>query len=157
MTSRFLQAKEEHWGTPVPPGRKHGRESYTAKIYGCDCKLCLPSGRRRADRGQGVDHATRQKKLRANKKGTPVPAGTKHGIYTYKTYGCRCDICVQTNRRRNRHQKSWAWLENATGHYAFDAKVTVIHWPPVGRGIWTCPDCGMQLRHRAPKERTIAA
>lgn len=163
MTTAHQRAKDAHWGLPVPPGCKHGQGTWAAKVYGCDCKKCLPTGRRLRPRGQRIPHAERQQKLRESKHGQPVPPSVKHGIYAYKIYGCRCDPCVLASNARRR-RRTWAWLKNATGHYAFAAKkdadnfdVDVIHWPPAGTGIWTCPDCGIQLRHRPATQRQEAA
>jgi hypothetical protein len=158
-TTAFARAKLKHWGAPVPEGLKHGTNTYAAQVYGCDCRVCLPSGRRRAAPGEGIPRNERNRKLREAKLGKPVPPGVKHGPYAYKTYGCRCDICKQANRRQRKRGRM-AWLASATGFYDFAAgggEVDVIHWPPVGVGMWTCNTCGQQFPHRAPKERTIAA
>lgn len=152
----YAEEKARHWGAPVPPHLKHGRNTYAFKVYGCDCLVCLPAGKRRVMTPGGTPAKERNRKLRENKWGKPVPPGVKHGIYAYKVYGCRCDICkTAANSQREEYRNTWR--TRATGSWSKQGKADVLHWPPVGRGIWTCPDCGQQFRHRAPKEATLAA
>lgn len=101
MNEKYHRAKLKYWGAPVPGHLKHGDDSYAAKVYGCDCRDCLPSGRRRAAKGQGMSARQREINLRANKKGKPVPPGTRHGIYAYKIYRCQCDICIGAKDRKS--------------------------------------------------------
>lgn len=154
----YQRAKLKYYGLPVPPHLKHGQSSRAANIYGCDCKLCLPSGRRMTTK---MTHAERQRKLRQAKRGKPLPPGTKHGVYAYRVYGCRCDFCVHTFRKSHRGVKQ-SWRTRATGVWgtgvdAAGFPVDVLHWPPVGTGTWTCPDCNQRFPHRPPKEARLAA
>lgn len=154
MSGRYQRQKAKFWGQPIPDGLKHGTNSHARKMYGCQCEDCRPS---RESPGSGASHADRQRKLRQAKRGTPVPPGVKHGIYAYKVYGCPCDICVASNNRARRRRRQ-SWRTKATGSWGSGKDGTdVLHWPPVGVGTWTCPACGQQFRHRAPKEETIAA
>lgn len=160
MSTRHHRDKDHFWGMPVPGHLKHGQGSRSAKVYGCECEACWPSGIRYV-KGVLTPHAERQKALRERKQGQPVPAEVKHGIYAYRVYGCRCDICVATNRRARKRQRS-TWRNTTTGHWgsskdATGAPLDVLHWPPVGHGDWTCPSCGQLFPHRAPKEQTLAA
>lgn len=139
--------KERDWGTPPPPHLKHGPQTVAADIYGCDCRDCLPSGRRRTPPGEGMTVAERQRRSRANRHGTPVPPGRKHGIYTYKIYGCRCDFCEKANRDASKKQRA-SWRDTAVAHWGTRGGMDVVHWPPVGEGTWSCPDCGQDFEMR---------
>lgn len=137
--SRHADEVRKYWGSPVPPHLPHGR-SRARTIYGCGCKICLPSGRRRPPRGEGTPAVERQKKSRLNLQGKPVPEGTKHGVYTYKFYRCRCPICqaahnVQAHRYRN------PWMYRPTrGRWTESEGTTILCWPPAGAGPdWKCP------------------
>ncbi len=144
MNEKYEAAKKRHWGAPTPPTIKHGPNTYAAKVYGCPCKVCLPSGRRKwMNREDGepaaLTHAQRQKRLRQSKKNTPVPPGTKHGIYTYRIYNCRCDIC-QAAQAAAHHQQINAWRENAHGRWTTVGENEMICWPPADAGPdWICP------------------
>lgn len=147
--------RRRFWGGPVPEGLKHGPTTRASRIYGCPCTLCLPSGKRK-HRGNPEPHKVRQKRLRATKKGQPVPPGVKHGVYAARTYLCHCDIC-RSALRVTRHRKRTAWRETATGSWHDGPKKTVLHWPPVGQGRWTCPECGQVFRMREEVRRAEAA
>lgn len=153
ITIQRRKDRDRHWGMPVPEHLKHGSGTRAARIYGCDCKTCLPTGRRwrKTNEKPTPTHRDRQKKLREAKKGQPVPPDVKHGVYAYSVYGHRCDICraaaaATFARRQNR------WRETATGHWDDAGEMTVLHWPPRGVGMWECPDCEQKFPHRAPKE-----
>jgi hypothetical protein len=120
---------------------KHGPKT-KAKQHGCDCHLCLPSGRRCPPKGQGLTPAQTQAALRARKQGQPVPDHVKHGRYAYRTYACRCEVC-RASVSRARKSKGLAMVAAVK-----DDGLAVLHWPPVGDGDWTCPDCGATMRMR---------
>lgn len=147
---RLAAAREKLWGLPVPGHLIHKRDSWAARVYGCDCKACLPSGRRQNP--VPLTRAQRNAKLRAAKKGQPVPPGVKHGIYAYQVYACHCDVCVEAhNAKRREARQTWRadavgdWVDNVVidGH-----KTTVVHWPPRGEGMWQCPVCDDKFPHR---------
>lgn len=138
--------KERDWGTPVPEHLRHGTRTMASDIYGCDCRECLPSGRRRPPRGEGLTRVERERRLRKNKRGQPVPPGS-HGIYGYKIYGCRCDFCEKANRDASRKQRA-SWRDTAVAHWGTRGGMDVVHWPPVGEGTWSCPDCGQHFEMR---------
>lgn len=152
-TAAYRKAKRarqrlEFWGLPVPEGMKHGRSTLACEAYGCDCKACLPSGKRtKLGEGGKLTHDERQRRLRAAKLGLPVPPGARHGLYTYRVYGCRCDAC-RAARRHSEQQKANRWRETAVGSWSTRDSNDVIHWPPVGEGLWTCPECGQAFRRR---------
>lgn len=165
MTTAYQRAREKYYGLPVPAHLKHGQNSRACRIYGCDCKACLPSGRR-VIRGRRMSGAERQRKLRQAKKGKPVPPTVKHGVYASRVYGCPCDICrAARNRVLKRQRAKRHWKTTAVGIWTTVFDTTTIHWPPVGQGTWTCPDCYQQFPHRRqtqsaaspPKEATLAA
>lgn len=138
------QLKRERWGLPVPEGYKHGPKSMAYRHYGCACRVCLPSGKRH-DGENPIPHNERQKKLRATKKGTPVPEGTKHGIYTARTYGCTCKICDAAKKTASHREKN-PWMYRPThGRWTMrkdsgGALVDVLCWPPKDAGPdWVCP------------------
>lgn len=138
MTTSYADQQRRYWGAPVPPHLKHGQATYVAQIYGCACKICLPSGRRR---GKGVTPpAIRQKKSREKLRGTPVPPGTKHGVYTYKVYGCRCPLCQDAHRLQvHRHNNPWMYRPTR-GRWTVDGEKTILCWPPAGAAPdWKCP------------------
>lgn len=145
----YARAKLRHWGAPVPSHLKHGEGTYAMKVYGCDCPVCLPSGRRRSAAGEGKPQTQRSRELRNRKRGQPVPPGTKHGVYPYGTYGCRCDVCSAAHSATDARRRA-AHRDRSAGWFLVGPETTTIHWPPVGVGIWTCPTCGLQLRHRRP-------
>lgn len=122
----------------VPEGLVHGRNSRACRIYRCDCKACLPSGKRRPE--VGTPQKERNRQLRERKWGTPVPEGTRHGRYAYRTYGCRCDVCVAAQEASRPRAESTAVERN---------DVTVMHWPPIGEGMWECPVCHEKFPHRS--------
>lgn len=144
--SEYFRDQERYWGLPVPSHLKHGPNSRAVRIYGCDCKTCLPSGKRYKQPGGPITHKDRQKKLRETKKGKPVPEGTKHGVYAYRTYGCKCDIC-RAARSRKSHQEKNPWMYRPTrGHWVEKDGVTSLCWPPATAGTdWEC-DCGWSAK-----------
>lgn len=153
MSTKYARQKAKYWGAPVPNHMQHGVQSHARKVYGCTCADCRPEVVR-PGRTPGVE---RNRKLRAAKQGTSVPEGRRHSLYTYRIYACRCDICLAA-KAATRAEESNAWRARATGRWDERADgMTVLHWPPVGHGVWTCPDCGLQLRHRPRKEWTLAA
>lgn len=134
MATKFQRDKERFWGLPVPPHLKHGG-SRAKGVYGCDCKACLPSGRRNKLDGEPLTSTERSRKLRENKKGEPVPPDVKHGIYGYDVYSCRCEVCVEASNSRRR--VDWR-LRNSYGEWIQrEDGVTIVHWP---RGV-SCPIC----------------
>ncbi len=146
MATVHAKAVARHWGLPVPGHLKHGKGSYAGKVYGCACPLCLPSGRRATRPDRIPTHAERQRRLRTAKRRRPVPAGTKHGIYAYQVYQCRCDVCVKVHAENLARHRN-AWRATARGHWSDLPDVTVVHWPPTGTGAdWVCPHCGRQPR-----------
>jgi len=143
MPESFAEAKAKKWGAPVPGHLRHGSNTYAAKVYGCGCKVCLPSGRRkwknREDADRPMTHEERQRRLRASKKGTPVPEGTKHGIYTARVYLCKCDVCRAAKAAEFQRKKD-RWRTKARGRWTSDGIVDTICWPPRDAGPeWTCP------------------
>lgn len=138
--------KERDWGTPVPEHLKHGTTTSAAEFYGCDCRECLPSGQRKPAPEDVLTRRERERRLRENKRGKPVPPGS-HGIYGYKIYGCPCDICAKANRDARGRERS-SWRATAVAHWSTRGTADVIHWPPVGEGTWTCPDCGEHFEMR---------
>lgn len=149
--------RAERLGQPVPPGLKHGPRQLSRKHWGCECELCRPEPdwaakpRGRGARG-GLTHSEAQRALRHRKRGKPVPPGVKHGIYCYRTYGCRCDICrFELNGARTRRRN--AWRETAHGRWRTEVRtngpVEVICWPPKDAGPdWVCP-CTAEERKAA--------
>lgn len=141
--------RERYWGAPVPPNLKHGQVTYVAKVYGCACSACLPSGKRtyRNDeaRERPFTPTERRKRSRHNLRGKPVPEGVKHGIYTYKVYQCRCAPCCQAEADRKSRARP-PWQAKARGRWTESKDsagfpVDVICWPPAGAGPdWKCPD-----------------
>lgn len=130
------------WGLPVPPGLKHGQRTKAKAAYGCDCSLCLPSGRRNRPPGQRKPQGERNRALRAAKKGKPVPEGTKHGLYAYRTYACRCRVCVVAN---NENRPKSNWRDKAHGRWSTALRngeeYDILCWPPRTAGpAWTCPE-----------------
>lgn len=145
---RDLRQREQVWGGPVPDHLKHGPNKRAARIYGCDCTVCLPSGKRCAPKGAGLSKAERAKRLRIAKKGQPVPEGTKHGPYAYKIYGCRCDVCRASTstvrkRRRDRAPEGRQRIGHWTRHV--ERGLDIIHWPAVNTEPWACPECGEKI------------
>lgn len=129
---------ELHWGAPVPAHLKHGSNTYASRVYGCSCRSCLPSGRRRPAKGQGAPRREVHRRSRNRLNGRPVPPGVKHGIYTYNVYGCRCDTCRETSARRLYRQRR-AWRATAHGRWVEHGDTTTICWPPAGAGPdWAC-------------------
>ena len=155
MSEVYEKAKAAKWGAPVPAHLKHGPNLYAAKVYGCPCKVCLPTGRRKWKNIEGAtgpkSHADRQRALRQRKKGQPVPPGTKHGEYAYRVYGCRCKVCKaataeHADRMRNR------WRETAHGRWTTVGVYETICWPPKNADPdWVCPSCGS-----SPNQKEVA-
>lgn len=131
-----------HWGGPVPSHLKHGPQTRAAKVYGCDCRLCLPSGKRRPAKGQGQSARQRQRASRERLRGQPVPPHVRHGTYPYQYYRCRCDVC-RAAVREARQRRLLRGREGWHGHWHEGPDTTTVHWPP--RNLdepWLCPDCG---------------
>lgn len=153
--SEHKRAKARYWGLPVPPNLIHGNMSYAARIYGCNCKLCLPSGKRSWTNTEGrtgpkTPHE-RNRELRANKKGQPVPEGTKHGVYTYNVYNCRCAACKKAYALENERKRN-AWRANSHGRWDTREEVDIICWPPKNADPdWVCPSCGS-----SPNQKEVA-
>lgn len=145
MPEVYAKAKAAKWGKPVPGHLKHGPNNYAARVYGCGCKVCLPSGRRKWVNTEGAtgpkSRTQRNAELRAKKKNTPVPDGVKHGVYTYRVYNCRCPTCqaaaaVVAARQAN------AWRAIAHGRWTTVGDSETICWPPKNAGPdWVCPSC----------------
>lgn len=134
---------DRHWGLPVPDGAKHGRNTKAARVYGCDCGVCLPSGRRQGRRGEGPTKTSteRQREMRERLRGKPVPPTTKHGNYAYRTYGCRCDVCVGAKRAKNSRERQGP-PGRAVRIQGGEKGITVVHWPPaILEETWQCPHC----------------
>lgn len=146
--SKWQLYKERHWGAPVPPHLKHGPATAAMKVYGCDCEVCLPSGRRYWQNTEGATgpapYIERDKKMRTAKRGTPVPANVKHGVYAYRVYACRCPVCMAA-RQANDERRRWLWLWRARGTWTMRRdeegnELDVICWPPATAGPdWRCP------------------
>lgn len=134
------EVRERYANKPVPPGLKHGKESRARRFYKCGCPECLPSGKRRPPKGEGQTWAERDRKLRHRKRGTPVPEGTKHGVYAYRTYGCLCDVCRAAAAEK---RKTAPKPEKVTAD-----GLEILHWPPRGIGMWECPVCEAKLPMR---------
>jgi hypothetical protein len=90
-------------------------------------------------------HRERMRKLREAKRDKPVPLHVAHGIYAYKTYRCRCDVCREANNSSARTQKR-SWMRMTYGRWRDDLAggMTSICWPPAwaDRESWLCPGCG---------------
>lgn len=143
MPSSYRDQQKKFYGLPVPPHLEHGK--LTAKsIYGCDCKVCLPSGRRNRINGDRLSRRDRSKRLRDSKRGQPVPEGVKHGVYAYNVYGHRCEICraehKDARRRTEMRKRRGEWINRPDG-------ITVVHWP--AREGWACPDCAVESAQAA--------
>jgi hypothetical protein len=146
-------AKAKLWGTPIPEHLTHYRGSLACKIYGCDCKLCLPSGRRNwQNRGESgpIPGNERQARLVASKKGQPVPPGTKHGLYCKKVYDCPCKLGrtaalaqgrkYQARRReRDRGRPPGDPYGHWTTGYSGGIDADIIWWPKKGQPASDCP------------------
>ena len=147
MTYTHQDAKARFWGLTPPDGIKHGPNTHAARAYGCDCKVCLPSGRRKWTSIEGATgpKSPKQRRDESRKRlhGTPVPEGTKHGIYAYHVYGCRCATCVAAKRAGDARRH---WTNKARGRYsegkdAAGQPTTIRCWPPRDAGPdWQCPD-----------------
>lgn len=146
------ELRDRHWGQPIPETFKHGPRTNAYRFFGCDCRLCLPSGRRRPEPAGVATHAERQKKLRRAKRGKPVPQGTKHGLYANRVYGCSCEICsAAIARRRHRRKNPWMYRDDLRGRWRQGKRggviMDVLCWPPASAGPqWAC-EC----------ERSVAA
>lgn len=150
MSTRHERQVAKYWGAPVPSHLKHGKGTFAKKVYGCDCRDCLPSGRRNR-RSDGKPFTPRERRLRSRMKlrGKPVPPGVKHGIYTYNVYQCRCDDCRAANRAERVRTEN-RWRKTARGHWSTEVRdgkqVEVIHWPPATLDeAWICPDCDYKI------------
>ena len=140
---KFAERRARYLGKPVPAGLKHGTNSYARRIYGCGCAECVPSGKRtwknRNQEDRPLRHAERQKKLRRAKKGEPVPAGTKHGLYTYRVYGCRFEVC-RAAKTADHERRAEAWRATSYGRWTTVGDYETICWPPRDAGPdWVCP------------------
>lgn len=146
--SRWTERRDRVYGMPVPPGIKHGG-AYARYTYGCDCKVCRPSGWiTRSPNGQGKPGSQRNREYKARKWGQPVPEG-RHGYTGYRYYGCRCDECAGWSRQ-DRWNRDNAWQRTARGHWHDEVRdgkaITVIHWPP--RELtesWVCETCDYKV------------
>lgn len=142
----WARKKEAKWGTPIPPGLKHGTRSHVRYVYGCDCVTCIPPdlhrGGPRIIEDRPLTRVERSRRSRENLRGKPVPERVKHGLYTYQVYACRCDLCVKTHRA-SQAAKANLWRETARGHWVdLPSGMTVLHWPSrTTAPMWVCPDC----------------
>lgn len=141
MSASAAASRERLKGAPMPKGLKHGPQSWARRVYQCGCRECLPSGKRRPAKGRGATQAEKARRLRENKRGKPVPDTVKHGKYAYKVYACRCDVC------RAAAQKGRSGPD--ISQYAEQGEVSVIHWPPIGEGMWECPACHQEFPRRS--------
>ena len=139
--------REKFWGLEPPPHLKHGPATWAAKVYGCPCSTCLPSGKRTWKHTEGatgpLSGTERGRRLRASKRGQPVPEGTKHGGYASRVYGCKCEVCRGANAAE-KHEKDNAWRALARGRWQTIGDrwrgIEVICWPPKDAGPdWVCP------------------
>lgn len=146
------EQRDRYWGLPVPEGNRHGPKTNASRFYGCDCRLCLPSGQRKPKGDGRATHAERQKKLREAKRGHPVPPGTRHGIYAQRVYGCTCEVCsAAISRQRHRKKNPWMYRDDLRGRWRQGKRngqiMDVLCWPPASAGPqWAC-EC----------ERSVAA
>jgi hypothetical protein len=163
------EIREIYSGRPMAPNLIHGGDSWARRAYGCRCEVCMgprrrPTGKGRAprlhgpgtwsrrvlkcaceicttnpDRKKPMTHQERQKKLRQAKRGQPVPPTVKHGIYVYKTYACRCEVCLAAERLRV-HKNKNPWMYRPTrGRWKEENGLTTLCWPPAGAGPdWRC-------------------
>lgn len=134
---------DKHWGLPVPEGLRHGRNTKACRVYGCSCKVCLPSGRRNARKGEvAKSHSERQREMRERLRGTPVPPTVKHGPYAYRTYACRCDVCMEAKRAKGRRDRQGPPGRAVRSPHPTEMGITVVHWPPAPlTEPWACPHC----------------
>lgn len=148
--SRWTERRDRFYGTPVPPGIKHGA-AYARYTYGCECKVCRPAGWvTRSPNGHGKPATQRNREYRDRKAGQPVPASVAHGSYTaWRIYKCQCPVDVAA-RKQARRDRDNAWRKTARGHWHDEVRdgkeVTVIHWPP--RELtepWVCPTCDWKV------------
>jgi hypothetical protein len=130
----YRRARERLAGMTPPEGLKHGPNTWARKIYKCACADCVNPEPRRIP-----THNERQKKLREAKRGKPVPPTTTHGIYAYRTYRCKCEICVNAGREAY-HRANNPWKYRPThGRWREENGVTTLCWPPAGAGPeWRC-------------------
>lgn len=142
--SKHSEEVARFWGLPVPGHLKHGNATRAANVYGCDCKACLPSGKRR---GKGTPAVERNRKSRQRLAGQPVPPGTKHGLYAYTVYRCRCSPC-RAAKAEEKQRRDNAWRADARGDWVDGDPMTVVHWPPRGFGWWECPQCHEKFEMR---------
>jgi hypothetical protein len=142
MPTKHQRDVAKHWGLPVPSTVPHGSHR-AARVYGCACGLCLPSGRRRQVlEDRTLTRQERQARSRRNLWGTPVPADVRHSTYTYNIYGCRCELCSKANSAANARQRN-AWRKTARGVWTELPDRVILHWKPRTAGPdWVCPDCG---------------
>lgn len=130
----WQKRRKAYEGRPVPEGIAHGSQSWARRAYRCECADCVNPEPR-----VGTPHAERQRKLRQAKRGKPVPPGTKHGIYAYRTYQCRCGVCLEA-KVRDGHRRKNPWMYRPTrGRWREENGVTTLCWPPEGAGSnWRC-------------------
>jgi hypothetical protein len=163
----WSEVREIYWDRPIPEGLVHGGDSWARRAYGCRCADCkvrkgrvkkgrppLVHGpnslsRRRykcecadcvnPEKPKALTHNERQKKLRAAKWGKPVPPSVKHGIYAARTYGCKCELCVEAKKAAD-HKKRNPWMYRPTrGRWREENGKTILCWPPAGAGPdWRC-------------------
>lgn len=142
--SAYQRAQRRFYGAPVPATLRHGPGTRASAIYGCDCKTCLPSGKRvrKAWRDEPpLTKLERQNRSRASLRGQAVPPGNKHGIYAYRVYGCRCEDCELAKKRAD-HKSKNPWLYRPTrGRWNVGEETTTVCWPPAGADptTWRCP------------------
>ncbi len=149
MARTWAEAREKYWGAPIPEGLKHGSNTWVARVYGCGCSTCLPSGQRIWKNVEGatgpLSGTERRRRSREKLYGQPVPDDVKHGIYTYQVYGCRCPACMEAKNGQNAKRQN-AWRKTARGRWLTSkdetgAPLEIICWPPANAGPdWTCPD-----------------
>jgi hypothetical protein len=143
VSDRYRENQKKFYGAPVPPGLKHGPNTWAKQVYGCGCTTCLPSGKRKRKAWRGERPFTpleRRARSRKALRGQAVPPGTKHGIYTYKVYGCRCEDCELAQKRASHRAKNpWMYRETR-GRWHVGEEVTTVCWPPADADpTWRCP------------------
>jgi hypothetical protein len=76
-------------GGPVPGSIRHGT-TYTYKARGCRCQLCT------AANTAACIAALERRTARRDE------ADFEHGPYGYTNWQCRCEVCREGNRERNK-------------------------------------------------------